>query len=133
MALGRFCGMGKKKKSKQTSVMQSKCKNKNSNISTNHLADAPPKERREKNVWQTLVEQACKTRQKLSREHKALGHIKDWFVATSFLIEPSRIFDEKRRTRTEVERLLVLVAVLFIGFNLNARWHFPNFISSYLF
>ncbi len=131
MALGRFCGMGKKKKSKRTSVMQSKCKNKNSNIGTNHLADAPPKERREKNVWQTLVEQACKTRQKLSREHKALGHIKDWFVATSFLIEPSRIFDEKRRPRTEVERLLVLVAVLFIGFNLNARWHFPNFISSY--
>jgi hypothetical protein len=52
---------GKKKKSKRTSVMQSKCKNKNSNISTNHLADAPPKEGCEKNVWQTLAEQAWKS------------------------------------------------------------------------
>lgn len=74
------------------------------------------------------MKQICKTCQKLSREHKTLGRIKDRFVATSFLVEPSRIFDEKRRPRTDVVRLIVLVVVLFIGFNLNARWHFPNFI-----
>lgn len=120
--------MGKKKKSKRMTVIQSKRKNKNASISTNHVADIPPKERCKKNVWKTFVKQVCKTCQKLSREHKVFDRIKNPFVATSFLIKPSRIFQEKRQPKTEVVRLCVLVAILVIGFNLNGRWHFPNFM-----
>ena len=116
--------MGKKGNGKRTATVQNKHRHKN----TNRSADIPAAKRKcKKAVLKTPVKQTPKAHQKISVEHSALNRIKDRFAAVSFLTEPSRLFD-KKQPQTEVMKILVLAVILFTGFNLNARWHFPNFM-----
>ena len=113
--------MGKRGKSKQTPTAQNKRRHKN----INHSADVLlVKGKYEKIALKTPVKQTPKARQKSFMDHRAL---KDWFAHVSFLIEPSRLFDKKRRPQREMIKILVLAVALFTGFYLNTRWHFPNF------